>query len=285
MVLLHVLKELGFQKIVVCHLDHTLRGRVSAADGQFVARQAQKLGCKLEQACAHTSDYAAQTKKSLELAARGLRQTFFEACAKRRRCSNLLLAHHADDQVETCLFNFLRGTGAAGLGGMRPVTTMGRLTVWRPLLGVTRAEIIRYQESRRIAHREDASNAETLHTRNKLRHGVIPAIEAVFGPSFSGAVLRAAEILREEEDWMSSLVPAPVKELSCKELRAMHPALRSRTVLRWLRAAGIPEAGRQETLRVLLLLEPDGSPAKVSLPGKSHARRRNGVLFLEKHTE
>jgi hypothetical protein len=101
------------------------------------------------------------------------------------------------------------------------------------------------------------------------------------GESYRSAILRASEILRSEDEWMSSLLPETLQELDCKELRAMHPALRSRVILRWLRECGVPEAGHAETLRVLSLLDTVNGPAKVSLPGNHHARRRSGVLFLE----
>jgi hypothetical protein len=109
----------------------------------------------------------------------------------------------------------------------------------------------------------------------------MPLLAEVMGDSYRSAILRAAEILRSEEDWMSSLVLEVGPQLDCKQLRAMHPALRSRVVLRWLRQCGVPEAGHAETIRVLSLLDPANGPAKVSLPGNHHARRRTGVLFLE----
>lgn len=80
---------------------------------------------------------------------------------------------------------------------------------------------------------------------------------------------------------MASLVPDVGGALSCSELRAMHPALRSRTVLRWLREAGVLEPGLVETRRVLSLLDGPNAPAKVNLPGGLHARRRAGTIFLE----
>ena len=192
-----------------------------------------------------------------------------------------MLAHHADDQVETCLFNFLRGSGAAGLGGMKPVSNLGRLKIHRPFLGVKRADISTYQKAHRVAFREDSSNKETTYTRNKIRLQVLPALESAVGSSFRQAILRAADILREEEEWMASLVPAVSAQLSCKELRAMHPALRSRFVLRWLRESGVVESGLIETRRVLSLLDGPQAPAKVNLPGGLHARRRAGLIFLE----
>ena len=101
------------------------------------------------------------------------------------------------------------------------------------------------------------------------------------GASFRQAILRASQILRSEEDWMNSLIPDVGAELSCADLRAMHPALCARTVLRWLRERGVPEAGFQETQRVLALLDTKNGPAKISLPGNMHARRQAGRLFLE----
>ena len=157
---------------------------------------------------------------------------------------------------------------------------MDGLVVHRPLLGSTRVEIEEWRRKEGIKYREDASNAELHHTRNKIRHSVIPAISMAMGFSFGAAVLRAAEISRMEEDWMAGLVPEPGPVLDCKILRSMHPALRSRFVLRWLRSAGVPEAGWAETKRTIALLE-NQSPAKASLPGGFHVRRRAGVLFLE----
>jgi tRNA(Ile)-lysidine synthase len=281
MVLLDALLECGFGNLVVCHLNHTLRGRSSSADELFVRREAGRRGLPVEIARARTAEFAKENAMSIELAARELRYAFFEECAKRTRCRTLLLAHHADDQVETCLFNFLRGTGAAGLGGMKPVAQRGSLTILRPMLGVTRSEILAAQRLRKIRFREDASNAETRHTRNKLRHHVIPAIEEAVGPSFRQAILRAAEILRAEDVWMSSLTPEPREKLLLKTLRQMHPAAQARLVLAWLKIHGIPEAGFKETSRVLSLLN-ISNPAKVNLPGDWHARRRAGVLFLER---
>jgi tRNA(Ile)-lysidine synthase len=281
MVLLDALQASGYKNLVVVHLDHTLRARSSAADARLVANEAKRRGLSLEHARARSADYAAKGKKSLELAARELRQAFFQECSRRSGARSLVLAHHADDQVETCLFNFLRGSGAAGLGGMKPVSQLGRLTVYRPLLAVSRSDISRYQKQHQVRFREDLSNAALQHTRNKIRHQVLPQIAEVMGEAFRAAILRTSEILRSEDEWMSTLVPEFGAELDCTQIREMHPALRSRTVLRWLRLGGVPEPGRLETQRVLSLLDPVGGPAKVSLPGDFQARRRAGVLFLE----
>ncbi len=282
MALLHALVARGFKKLVVCHLDHGLRGRKSSADARFVAKASAKLGLPVEMARAQTARFAKDQGKSLELAARELRYCFFCACAKRRRCRRLLLAHHADDQVETCLFQFLRGSGSAGIAGMRPVSQFGNLEIIRPLLHISRETIDDYVRTNAIVFREDASNADAAHTRNRLRHDVLPAIEKSFGPSFRSAILRASGILRMESDWLDTQAPELPPAFPWQELRALHPALRHRAVHRWLRSNGVPEPGLQETQRVLSLLDVENGPAKVSLPGKAHARRREGVIFLER---
>ena len=276
MALLHALRALGFEKLIVCHLDHGLRGRASRADADFVRRSAGQV----ESARARTMDYAAAGSRSTELAARELRHAFFQECANRHGCRRLLLAHHADDQVETCLFHFLRGSGAAGLAGMKPVSSRDGLTVIRPMLGVTREEIDLYVAEKKIRFREDRSNAAAAHTRNRIRHAVIPAIRDAFGDSFRAAILRAAEIFRMEDAWAEACVPRFSARLSCKDLRELPDALRHRTALRWLQKSGVPEPGFAEVRRVLTLLDPATGPAKISLPGRLHARRRSGEIFL-----
>jgi tRNA(Ile)-lysidine synthase len=284
--LLHGLHALGWKKLTVVHLDHQLRGRVSRADAKFVERLAAKLGFRSVSGRADVRGYAAERGISIETAARELRHVLLAGVARRERCRDVLLAHHAEDQVETCLFNFLRGSGAAGLAGMRAETTLEvgsvRLRVRRPMLKIRRAAIDAFLSSRRIRWREDASNRSPEHTRNRLRIRILPALAEEFGPSFPDAILRAAEILAVEEDWMRGEVERVdvSGDLTVRDLAAAPLALRRRVVRAWLDAAGVADVGFVETERVLMLLDPAG-PAKINLPGGRHARRRQGKIFLE----
>lgn len=277
MALLAALSRLGYQDLVVCHLDHGLRGRESHADAALVAREAKRL--ELPLAAERADLKKREPGKSVELAAREARHAFFQRCARTHRCRRIFLAHQADDQVETCLFNFLRGTGAAGLGGMKPVAKIGALEILRPFLGITRQEITAFVRQNSVPYRDDASNRDDAHTRNRLRK-ILSAIEKAL-PAFRPAILRAAEISREEDAWMESQVPAVERRLSCRELRLLPLVLRRRTVLRWLRQHRVTDAGFAETERVLSLLDTTGGPAKINLPGDLHARRRAGEIFLE----
>src|ERR1700726_4234870 len=138
--LLHWLVECGYSKLIVCHLNHRLRGRSSRADAIFVQKLAAKYDVALALAAIDVRALAVRTKQSIEAAARDARYKFFAQVAKRRRCRTIFLGHHADDLVETFLINLFRGSGPTGFGGIRQVarqTVDGvELEVVRPLLNV-----------------------------------------------------------------------------------------------------------------------------------------------------
>jgi tRNA(Ile)-lysidine synthase len=277
MALLHALWDCGFRKLVVCHFDHGLRP--AKRELALVERETERLGLPLELGVVDTAAHAKTTGVSIEVAARDLRYKFFEACAKARRCHRLFLGHHADDQMETQLLNLFRGTGLAGLIGMHGEARMRSLTLLRPWLHVMRSEITAYVKTQRIAYFEDPSNTSLAHTRNRLRHNVLPVIEDAFGPSYRRALMRLSELALAEEAYLASQVPDPEEQLSTSALKALPLALRRRLVHAWLVGQGIRDSGFAEVQAVLSLL--DGQTAKVNLPGDRHARRRSGVIFLE----
>ncbi len=285
--LLHALVASGRKNLIVAHLDHRLRGRASTADATFVKKQATRLGLPLFTGRADTRAYAAARGVSLELAARELRHTFFAAAARAHRCNDIVLAHHADDQIETILHNFLRGTGPTGLTGMKAETRLQvdhrTLTLHRPLLAIRRSEIDAYVRDQKIPFREDASNRDPAHTRNRLRHELLPLIERTYGPSFAEAALRNADILRAEDAHLTAQAATfPLSpELPVRDLRAAPVAIQRRVIRAWLKRHAIPTPGLAEIDRVLTLLAPNG-PAKINLPANHHARRRQGTLFVEK---
>ena len=288
--LLDGLLAAGFPRLVVCHLDHGLRGRASTGDARFVARLAEARGLPLETGRADVRALAKAAGCSLEAAAREARYRFFAAAAGRRRCRTVFLAHHADDQAETFLFNLLRGAGPAGLAGMAADSERraGRRTlrIVRPLLGVWRAEIDAYLAERGLEWREDATNTDPAHgTRNALRHEALPLLERVMGRDVRRALWRTADLLGAEEAWLAAMLAeegAPAPELPAKSLAAQ-PLARQRRLLRaWLAARGVTGVGYEEVERVRALLDvAAGGPAKVNLPGDRHARRRGGKLFVE----
>ena len=279
--LLHWLVESGFKRLIVCHLDHSLRGRASRADAKFVERLAKRLGLPFMTERLDVASLAKQKRQSIETAAREARYDFFSRVARGKKCRALFLAHHADDQVETFLFNLFRGTGGAGLAAMRRVTKRGGLRVIRPLLGVWRSEIDAYAKARKLKFREDASNKLLLHQRNRTRHRIIPALEKFFGRDIRKSIWRAADILAAEEDWMGAMTPKPARELSAPALCAMPVALQRRLIRAWLQQMRVSNISFDAIESVRALLAPAAKQAKVNLPGGRHARRRLKKLFLE----
>jgi len=288
--LLHLLLEAGYTNLIVTHFNHRLRGASSTGDARFVERLATKLSLPFELGSADVRTIATEQKLSLETAARHARYSFFALTAKKHRTRSLFLAHHADDQVETCFFQFLRGSGAAGLAGMKPRSERTidgvTLTLHRPLLSIPKQQLLDYLSERKLRHREDASNAVADASRNKLRLQVLPMIEELFGSSFRSSIVRNASVFAEEDDFLSALTlpMATHPELQVKILRQLHPALLRRVLHAWLKNHGIDEPGFAEVERTASLLEIDEQgvgPAKINLPENRHARRRAGVLFLE----
>jgi len=287
MVLLDALVRVGTRDLGILHVNHLLRGAASAGDLRFVRAAARRLGIPIFVARAETRAFAEERGISIELAARELRHVAFLAAAQRHGTRLVALGHHADDQIETCLFNYLRGTGTAGLSGMRERTSIQigrtRIDLVRPLLGLRRASIEAYAQVARVRFREDESNADRAHTRNRVRHELLPRIREMFGVSSERAILRAAEILRAEHEHLDFEVSATeiAPELSTKLLASFSLALRRRIVLRWLSAFGPPGCGFDDVSAVLALADPGAGSAKINLPCGAHCRRTRGMLWIE----
>lgn len=284
--LLHSLVDLGYKNLIVCHLDHQLRGRSSAADARFVEKLAAAYD--VDFAIKSVNVRALATKMSIETAAREARYSFFAKVAKRRKCRTIFLAHHADDLVETFLINLFRGAGSTGLSGMREVTTRRvddvDLTIVRPLLGVWRSDIDRYVRKRRLKFREDASNKNLVPLRNRIRRRVIPYLEKTLGRNIRQNIWRTATIMAEEENFFETLLPEKLSDLTAlavEPLRKMSLAVQRRILHKWLRAADVADVSFDLVERVRSLLDVTNRVAKTNLPQDRHVRRRAGQIFIE----
>lgn len=284
--LLHALVQNGWRDLTVCHLDHGLREE-SAGDARFVAELAARFGVDVVLAREDVATRAKATRQSVETAARAARYEFFARIARERNTPLLFLAHHADDQAETFLLRLLRGSGVSGLQGMRaetPRTVDGvKLRIHRPLLSVWRNEIEQYIAKHALHFREDASNVDTRYTRNRLRHEIIPSLEASFGRDIRRALWRTAQILGAENEFFAALPElslATEPELKVAEVRAMAVAIQRRLLHRWLAERGVRDISFEDVENVRELLA-GGHPAKINLAGGAHARRRAGRLFVE----
>ena len=286
--LLHRLTELGYGRLVVCHLDHQLRGRASKADAQFVKRLAAELKVDCELGRTDVAELARRTKHSIETAGRMARYQFFARVARRRRCRALFLGHHANDLVETFLINLFRGSGPTGFGGIRQISRQTvdglELEVIRPLLGIWRTEIDAYVKLHHLKFRDDETNESFGVLRNRMRRKIIPYIEKEFGRKVRTSIWRAAAIAADEADWLTGLIDSKKttsRELVVKDLREQPRALQRRTIHRWLQSRDVRDLNFETIERVRALLDPDARVTKTNLPHDRHARRRSGKIFVE----
>ncbi len=281
--LLHWLHSLGFRQLIVCHFDHQLRPE-SPQDNLFVIELAATLGFECLSGREDIRIRARQTRQSLETAGRAARYEFFAHLAAQRNCHTLFLAHHADDQVETVLFNLLRGSGPAGLAAMpaqsRRLIAGRELTLRRPWLGVWRSEIDQYITANHLNYREDSSNSDLHPSRNRLRHNIIPQLEQIMGRDVRRAIWRTADLLRADEDYLQSQIPPITPELNVPALLALPESIQRRTLHSWLKAEGVPQVTFDTVERTRALLHQ--TQAKANLPGAMHVRRRAKKLFIEK---
>ena len=286
--LLHQLVALGYQRLLVCHLDHQLRGRASKADARFVERLSARLHCDFETDRVDVAALARKSKQSVETAGRLARYEFFSRVARRRRCHIIFLGHHADDLVETFLMNLLRGAGPVGFGGMRQIVSRRvsgiELKIVRPLLGVWREEIDAFVEESRIEFREDATNESLGPVRNRMRRRVIPYIERQLGRKVRSTIWRAALIAADEAEWIEGLVDSrqsEAEQLDVATLRAQPRALQRRTIHKGLQSRGVGNLDFELIERVRVLLDPEAPTAKTNLPQDRHVRRRAKKIFIE----
>lgn len=202
-VLLELREELGVV-LSVAHFNHRIRGSDADADENFVTDLAQQFELEFHSASADVPAYAREHHVSLETAARELRHDWFARLLGDGKCDKIATAHTQDDQAETVLMRILRGTGTRGLAGISPWQRQKALI--RPFLSASRKEIEEYLGSLRQPWREDSSNQDLRHARNKVRHELLPLLEREYNPAIRQTLADLAEVARgDEEYWQTEL--------------------------------------------------------------------------------
>ena len=214
--LLELRKEVGIVLSVV-HFNHKLRGSESDQDERFVAELAQRHKLQLRCQSGEVAAHAAEKHLSLETAAREMRYQYFRQLLLESRLNRIATGHTLDDQAETVLLKIVRGAGGRGLAGIYPQLslTSSQLSVIssqptketraasivRPLLGIRRRELEAYLLALGQNWREDKSNRDLRHMRNRVRHGILPRLERYLNPAVREALAETAEIARSEEEY------------------------------------------------------------------------------------
>lgn len=163
--LAHAFKSIGVN-FGLAHVNYQLRDQESEEDAQFVNSLAQSLGVEI-----HLHTQPISDGLNVQVEARKIRYDFFQSVLDGFGYNHLVIAHHQDDNIETVLLNFTRGTGIQGISGMKV-----KGNILRPLLNTSRKEITEYLTTNSLNYREDSSNSDLKYKRNKLRHDVIPRL-------------------------------------------------------------------------------------------------------------
>jgi tRNA(Ile)-lysidine synthase len=206
-VLYHILTSLNFD-ISLAHCNFNLRGKESDLDEEFVKKLSQKTSNQIFTKLFDTEKYSKDNKLSTQIAARELRYTWFQELVEKHNFDYILTAHHADDNLETFLINLTRGTGLEGFTGIPKING----NIVRPLLPFSREEILKYAKENKIEWREDASNASTKYTRNKLRHQVIPVLKEI-NPSLLSSFEKTLENLQESQQILEDRIDEVSSEI------------------------------------------------------------------------
>ena len=212
--MVHILKTLRREgrlrvSFAIGHVNHQLRGEASDGDEAFVRDLAGQLGIDVFCARVDVLTYAKEHRLSVETAGRILRRRELIRMAREAGCGAVATAHHADDQAETLVHRLVRGTGYRGLAGIRPVIKLEGMRFVRPMLGVRREAIVDYLRGHRFGWREDHTNADTQMTRNRIRHVLLPELEAQAQGDLTeamGRLARRADALRERIDKQADVV-------------------------------------------------------------------------------
>jgi len=273
--------ELGLV-LAVAHVHHGIRGAEADEDERFVGDLADDLGLELWAHRVETPAVARERKQTLEEAARELRYAWFRELLAQGKFDAVATAHTLDDQAETVLHRLLRGAWTEGLGGIHPVVHCARGSILRPFLETRREEIREWLQQRGQPWREDATNQDTAHTRNRIRLDLMPRL-GEYNPQVAEQLARLATIARDEESWwdaeLARILPGlvlpgkPVRGggravsthpeegsagIELERLRALAPAVRRRVLRAAAKRLGCA-LNFEQTERLMAMCEPEAA--------------------------
>jgi tRNA(Ile)-lysidine synthase len=275
-------------RLSVAHLDHGVRGEAAATDACFVAELAGSLGLPCD-----LGRWSPSRPGHFEADARRARYQWLDGVARGRGASAVAVGHTRDDQAETILHRILRGTGTRGLAGMPALRALSdSVTLIRPLLGASRAEVRDFLAAIGQDYREDATNADTARTRARIRHDLLPKLAAEYNPRVAEALVRlgrtAGAADRTLQRRLAALARAATIEvgpealvLNCGPLATLPAVLRAEALRLAWRRSGWPEA-EMSAARWLRLAAMAGrhDRGRFSLGGGIEVWLSDGILRL-----
>lgn len=288
------LSQPALSKIGIAHLNHHLRGDESKRDSEFVEKLALKLGIDCYIETQNVKAYQEKHRLSLEDAARKLRYQFFRRTAENFGFTKIATGHTANDNAELVLMNLLRGAGPSGLSGI-PVR---RADIVRPLIEVTRSDVINYLALKRREHVTDSSNLDRAFLRNKIRLDLMPLIESGYNENIIESLNRTSRVIKEDEAWINETIVPLYKgvivseneasiTVSATSMEGLHLAPQRRIVRKAIES--IKGNLKKITLfhidMILGLLKNPKHVLSVDLPDQIQVQKKDKFLIFTRHDE
>lgn len=215
-------------QLIIAHVNYGLRGKDSDSDENFVRDLAGKYNLEIE-----ILKPKINFKANLENKLRDIRYEFFEKLRKENNFNFIAVAHNLDDQVETYLMRIIRGAGLLGLSAMKYKNNSRKII--RPLLAITRREILEYLKINKLKYRIDKTNLESNFLRNKIRNKLIPHLKKNYNPNIQKTIFNSTVSIAEDYSFLNDLTEKTFQEnkkLSVKKILSLHPALQQRVLFR-----------------------------------------------------
>ena len=277
--------------LYAAHVNHCIRGAEADKDEEFCRETAKRLGVKIFVLKVDVPAYAQEHKLSVETAARELRYEFFDRIMRENNIHILATAHNANDNLETILFNLSRGCGLSGICGIPPVRNCEGGYVVRPILEMSKTQILEYCRDNGIEFVTDSTNTDTDYTRNMIRAQIIPALMAIN----SGAVENAARLsatLRDDAaclegmtDWFLESIEDDMS-VDTEKLVGSPAAISSRVIIALYREVSGGKSLEQVHVNdIIRLCERCVTHSKIQLPSGIDAKIENKRLYFEKRCE
>ncbi|WP_217596999.1 tRNA lysidine(34) synthetase TilS [Cohnella sp. GbtcB17] len=274
MAMLHLLRSAAVRDgllVVAAHVNHGFRGTESDAEAALVRETAVAWGIPFELAEIDMPAYIEATGMNSQAASRERRYAFLREVARRHGARTIAVAHHADDQAETVLMRVLRGSGVTGLAGIPMRRAEEELELIRPLLRITKNELIAYNERHGVPYATDSSNAKTHYVRNAIRLEALPYLER-YNPDLRAGLARLAELASADDEYMEAEARRALAagagrsgegwRLDARHVRGLHLALQRRMIKLILNGLAGPHAQArfeqvEEILAILTAERPD----------------------------
>ena len=194
--------------VIVCHINHMIR-KEAKQDEMLAEKYAQKYNFKFYSLSEDVAKIAKQKKMSEEECGRDIRYNFFDKILNENNGTKIAVAHNANDNAETIIHNFIRGTGLNGLSGIKLVN--GKII--RPLLNIEKKDIVKYLDENGIEYNTDKTNLENDYTRNKIRNDLIKKIEQEYNPSFVKSLNRLSKNISQDMEYINNIAEEQYNKL------------------------------------------------------------------------